>query len=284
MASKGNSQEPAGDQKGWTTYASWLTVKNGTIKKHGVGLSIDNTTGALIKDVYINDLVEDDPDWNRMGTRVTLSQDVLIRDCFIEFLQVMHKEAIVLASSDATVDNIEVKYGSVGVNISGDSGVGNIGSRASVLNSRFVDQISIGGILVQWGRTSRIAGNEFTRSGSGVVTDNHAPGGITDITIEGNVMYDNFYGVQFMGSSDSYVLNNLIRRGHIGVLMDSIMGCPEDTHQPGCYYATDNVISGNHVTGFYRDLYHHPYATGNTWIDNICEYWEGTEIPPCTGP
>ena len=75
-----------------------------------------------------------------------------------------------------------------------------------------------------------------------------------------------------------------MRRGHIGVLMDSIMGGPEDTHQPGCYYATDNVISGNHVTGFYRDLYHHPYATGNTWTDNICEYWEGTEIPPCIAP
>jgi hypothetical protein len=70
----------------------------------------------------------------------------------------------------------------------------------------------------------------------------------------------------------------------MGVLMDSIMGCPPDDHQEGCYYATNNLISGNHVTGAFRDLWHHPYATGNTWLNNTCQYWEGAEIEPCIAP
>jgi parallel beta-helix repeat protein len=261
-----------------------VTIKNGIITDFVVGVDLHQTDLATVQNVKIGNLVQDDPDEFVAGMRITQSQDIMVRNSFVEFLPVVHKEALVLASSDVKVDNIEVKYGSVGVNISGDPGIGNIGSRASVLNSRFVDLNTIGGILVQWARTSRIAGNEFTRCGSGVVTDNHGPGGITDITIEGNIMYDNYLGVQFMGSSDSYVLNNVIRGGHMGVLMDSIMGCPPDDHQEGCYYATNNLISGNHVTGAFRDLWHHPYATGNTWLNNTCQYWEGAEIEPCIAP
>jgi hypothetical protein len=53
---------------------------------------------------------------------------------------------------------------------------------------------------------------------------------------------------------------------------------------PGCIYATGNVVSRNIATGSYQDLYHHELATGNTWTDNICQTKVGAEIPACTLP
>jgi hypothetical protein len=261
-----------------------VTVKNGWIEDFGVGMDISSTDGATVQDIKISNLVEDDPDEFIPGMRITLSEGVLVRDCFVEFLPVVHKEALVLASSEVTIDNVEVAHGSVGVNVSGDIGTGNVGSMATVINSRFVDINTVAGILVQWGRTSRIAENEFTLVEKGVMTDVHGPGGITDITIEDNSIKNGFIGVHFLGGEDSTVTGNLIRINHIGVFMDSQMGCPPDVFQPGCDYATNNVISGNNVTGSYTDLYHHPYATGNTWTDNTCLTKEGAEIPPCIAP
>jgi hypothetical protein len=261
-----------------------VTIKNGSIKDFGVGMDIVYTSGAMVKDMYIRDLVEDDPDWFRMGVRITQSQDVLVRDCYFEFLPVAHKEAIVSATSEITVDNVEVKNASVGVNISGDSGQGNVGTIASVINGRYVG-VTISGVLVQWTNDSRVADNEFDRNEMGVYVDTHTPGGITDLTVENNSIHDGYNGVHFMGNTDSYILNNVIRdNAWRAILIDSIMGCPEDKHEPGCYYASGNVISGNEATGSFLDLWHHPFATGNTWTDNTCQTKEGAEIPPCTGP
>ena len=91
-------------------------------------------------------------------------------------------------------------------------------------------------------------------------------------------------GVIFWGNTDCNILDNIIRdNAAVGIRLTSNQGCPEE-HEPGCFYATRNLISGNTVTGSFTDLYHHERATGNTWTNNICLTTEGTEIPPCIPP
>ena len=260
-----------------------VTIKNGTIESFLSGLDLVRTRVARVKDLIIRNLESEDPDDFVPGLRITRGQDVLVRDCFFEFLPVAHKEAIVLATSEVTIDNIEVKDASVGVNISSDGNQENVGSDASVINSRFCG-VTIAGVLVQWTDDSRVEDNEFDRNEMGVLVDTHTPGGITGLTIEDNSMHDGHIGVHFMGNTDCSILDNVIRDHWRGVFVDSIMGCPEYEHQPGCFYASSNVISGNEVTGNFLDLFHHPYAVGNTWEDNTCQTKEGAEIPACTVP
>jgi formylglycine-generating enzyme required for sulfatase activity len=258
-----------------------VTIKNGTIESFSSGLDIVDSRDVIVEDLTIRNLIEDDPDVFIPGMRINRSQDVLVKDSSFEFLPVAHKEAIILADSEATIDNIDMTGGSVGVNISGDSGQGNYGSNATVINSRFVG-VTIGGVLIQFSKGARIADNEFTNNGVGVMVDSHGQGSISGITVEGNSMNGGGLGVHFMGNPDSIIRNNVIRNGWRGIWVDSNMGCPEDAHQPGCFYATGNLISGNVVTGNIIDLHHHPYATGNTWENNTCETKEGVEIPECT--
>jgi hypothetical protein len=259
-----------------------VTIKNGTIKEHGVGMDIVDTTVATVRDVYIVDLVEDDPDWFRMGTRITRSQDVLIRDCFVEFLPVAHKEAFVSADSEVTIDNVEFKNASVGLNISGNPHISN-GTVATVINNRFFG-ITIGGILAQWNDNSLVSDNEFFRCETSVGGDDGATDeGVTGLRIEDNFMNGGFIGVHFEGTRDSSVLNNVVRNHWRGIFLDAGGYCPV-VGDPGCIYATGNVVSGNIATGSYQDLYHHELATGNTWTDNICQTKVGDEIPACTLP
>jgi len=261
-----------------------VTIKNGSIEDFLVGMDIVYTSGATVKDIKIGNLVEDDPDEFLPGLRVTRSQDVVVRDCFFEFLPVAHKEAIVSATSELIVDNFEVKNASVGVNVSSDGNPSGEGTDATVINSRLVG-VTIAGVLVQWTDNSTIVDNEFDRNEVAVSVDTHAPGANTGLTIEDNTIHDGYNGVHFMGNSASSILNNVIRdNGWRGILVDSIMGCPEDDHQTGCYYASGNLISGNDVTGNFLDLWHHPYATGNTWTGNDCQTKQGAEIPSCTPP
>jgi len=258
-----------------------VTIKNGTIKDHGVGVGINYTTGALIKDLYITDLAEDDPDWFRMGTRINQSEDVLIRDCFIEFIKVAHKEANVSANSEIVVDNIEVKNVSVGLNVSGGENPDGVGTDATVINSRFVG-LNITGILVQWTDNTLVSDNEFI-NGDGVGGDGLIPEGITGLVIEDNSMNGGFIGVHFEGTRNSSVLNNVITNYWRGIFLDAGGYCPM-VGDPGCFYATGNIVSGNTATGSFEDLYHHEMSTGNTWTDNTCQTKVGDEIPPCIPP
>ena len=253
-----------------------VTVMNGTIQDFLVGMDIVYSDQATVRDLKISNLVEDDPDEFLPGLRISWSEGVFVRDCFFEFLHVFHKEAIVSDASALTVDNIEVKNASVGVNLSGAGG-----STGLVINSRFVG-VTLGGILIQGTDDARIADNEFARCPINV--DEHIPGGVTGVTIEGNSIYDWGSGIQFRGGSGSTIRNNLIH-GHIshGILMDADMTCPP-TPTPGCFYATGNIVTGNTVTDNRIDLGHHPNALGNTWVDNICETTSGDEIPPCIPP
>jgi len=253
-----------------------VTVKNGTVIDFLVGIDIFEADSVTVKDLRIGNLVENDPNNFLPGLRMTDSQNVLVRDCFFEFLPVFHKEAVVSAASALTVDNIEVKNASVGVNLSGAGG-----STGLVFNSRFVD-VSLGGILIQGTDDAQITDNEFARCP--INADEHVPGGVTGVTIERNFIYNWGSGIQFRGGSGSTIRNNLIH-GHVsfGIFMDADMACPP-TPTPDCFYATGNTVTGNTVTDNRIDLGHHPNALGNTWIDNICETREGNEIPPCIPP
>jgi len=258
-----------------------VTIKNGTITEHGVGMDIVDTAVATVRDIYIKDLVEDDPDWFRMGTRITRSRDVLLRDCFIEFLPVAHKEANVSADSEVVLDNIEVKNSSVGLNVSGNGDPGSNGTDGTVINSRFFG-VSIAGILVQWTDNSLVSDNEFYQCETSIGGDGSTPDAVTGLVIEDNSMNGGFIGVHFEGTRDSDILDNVISDHWRGIFLD-YSGCAA-SGDPGCFYATDNIVSGNTATGSYEDLYHHELVTGNTWINNTCQTKVGDEIPPCIAP
>ena len=253
-----------------------VMVKNGTIRDFLVEMNIYNAKTVTVKDLWMGNLVEGSADEFLPGLRVTLSQDVVVRDCFFEFLRVFHKEAIVSAASEITIDNIEAKNGSIGVNIGGAGG-----TNAVVINSRFIDP-DLGGILVQETGNTRIASNEFRRTC--INTDEHAPGGITGVMIEHNSIVDWGDGIQFKGGSDSTIRYNLIS-GHeaCGIFLTVDKACPPES-TPDCFFATGNLVSGNTVTDNNIDLCHHPDAIGNTWEDNICETTSGDEIPVCIPP
>ncbi len=259
-----------------------VTVKNGTIQDFLVGMGIVYSNLATVKDLKISNMVEDDPEEFLPGLRITQSQNVLVRDSFIEFLPVVHKEAIVAADAEVIIDNVEVKDASVGVNISGNEHISN-GTVATVINSRFV-RVNIGGILVQITDNSRIAENEFDRNEMGIMADCVKSERITGLTIEGNFVHNGHIGVHFMGNTNSNILNNVIRNVWRGIYLDTQMGCPETGFDPGCLYATGNTVSGNEATNNFIDLYHHEYALGNTWTNNTCQTKDGAEIPACTGP
>ena len=176
----------------------------------------------------------------------------------------------------ATVDNIEVNGGGNGLDISGNTE----GTDCEIINSRFFE--TVGGLLVQLTDNLRIADNEFVRSPINV--EEPWPGAITGITLEDNLIEDWYIGVYFLGGSNSTIRNNIVRdHDHRGIFLDSNMDCP-DPPTPDCFYATGNLVTGNTVTGNFTDLFHHPNAVGNTWENNICDTWEGAEIPGCIAP
>jgi nitrous oxidase accessory protein NosD len=205
-----------------------------------------------------------------------------VRDSFFEFNPQHHKSGMHLAETEFIVDNIEFKNGGVGVDISGECDTVPKGSRGSVINSRFSGARGAG-VLVQCTENARVADNLFSGNEVGVGVDTHAPGQTTGLIIEDNTIENGFRGVHFWGTDGSSILNNVIRATAIGIHLDENMACP-DMPAEDCYHATNNVISGNEVTGNSLDLSHHPKALGNTWVDNICETWQGAEIPGCIAP
>ena len=263
-----------------------ITIKNGTIESYSVGVDVYESSVVTVRDLKISNLESVDPNVFISAVRMTRIQEILVRDSFFQFLPVAHKNGILAADSKATIDNIEMSAGGVGVDISGSCDVTPRGSNTTVTNSRFVD-VTIAGVLAQCTEISRVAFNEFDHNEMGVLVDNvndQSPGNISGLVIEENSIHDGYLGVHFMGNFNCSILNNVMHDGWRGIYLDSKMGCPPDEHQEGCFYATGNLISGNHVTDYFIDLSHHPYATGNTWTDNICETSEGTEIPACIPP
>lgn len=259
-----------------------ITVQNGIIQDFLVGMDVRFSNVATVQDLMISNMVEDDPEEFLPGLRITRSQNVLVIDCFIEFLPVVHKEAIVAADAKVIIDNVEVKDASVGVNIAGNEGISN-GTVGTVINSRFV-RVNIGGILVHTSDSLRIADNEFDNNEVGVYCDAETKGGVTGLTIEDNSIHDGFIGVQFLGTDDSSILGNVIRDNWRGITLESNMGCLHEPLTPPCFYSTGNLVSANVAIDNILDLHHRDLATGNTWTNNTCQTKEGAEIPPCIPP
>lgn len=260
-----------------------VTIMNGSIQDFLVGMDVVFSSVATVKDLKISNLVEDDPEEFLPGLRITQSQNVALRDSFFEFLPVAHKEAVVVANSDVTIDNIEVKDASVGVNYGGGCNQELPRSSGSVINSRFVG-VTIGGVLVQCTSDAWIADNEFDRNEVGVSAYGPDSGAITGVTVEGNSIHDGYNGVFFMGINGSSILDNVILDNvWRGISLESNMDCLYETG-PECFYSTGNTVTDNVATGNFLDLHHRVNATGNTWADNTCQTKEGAEIPACTAP
>jgi len=259
-----------------------VTVKNGTIEEYLIGVDSWRVRRARFENLTVRNLISWNPDDFVSALRFTLSLDVVVRDSFFEFNPQYHKSGMHLAETEFTVDNIEFKNGGVGVDISGECDTVPKGSRGSVINSRF-SGARFSGVLVQCTEYARVADNLFSGNEVGVTVDTHAPGTTTGVVVEENTITGGFRGVVFGGTDGSSILNNVIYGTAFGIHLDENAQCP-DVPTPDCFYATDNLISGNEVTGNGLDLSHHPNALGNTWVDNICETWEGAEIPGCIAP
>jgi hypothetical protein len=254
-----------------------VTIQNGVIRDYLVGVDFFFSSTMVVRNLMVQNLVNADDQDTLSGVRTMSSEDVLVRDCFFHFLPLNHRNAVNLADSVATVDNIEVNGGGIGLDISGNTD----GTDCAIINSRFIGTVH-SGVLVQFTDNLRIADNVFLRSPINV--EEHWPGGITGFTLEDNLIEDWYIGVYFMGGSSSIIRNNIIRDHDFrGIILGSDMDCPEPP-TPDCFYATGNVVTGNTVTGNFIDLAHHPNAVGNTWENNICETWEGAEIPGCIAP
>jgi hypothetical protein len=254
-----------------------VTIKNGTIKNFNTGVQLTETDRATVHDVLVTNLANSDPDDFLNGIRSNDSQDLRVQNCFFHFLPVHHRTIVNLADAKATIDNIEVNGGGVGLDISG----GIDGTDCLIVNSRFIHTVH-SGVQVQTTDNLLIADNEFVRSPINI--DEHWSGGITGVTIENNLIEEWGIGIFFQGGSLSMIQNNIVRdQDAWGIFLGPNMECPEPP-TPACYYATGNFVTDNTVIGNPVDLGHHPNATGNTWTGNVCETTDGAEIPPCIPP
>ena len=252
-----------------------LTIKNGNIDGWGIGVDVGGSRDVTLTELTIREMETDDPDEFITGVTTFRCQELVVRDCVIEFVPVYHKEGILLYSTYFMIDAIEYRGGAVGVNVSNSSG--------TVMNSRF-SGATISGVLVAATDDTIVVDNEFINNEVGVdaYSLSSTSGKITGLVVEDNLIDPAFQGIHFWGATDSTVRNNVIHNAWRGISLDRNLFCPE-VPTPECYFATRNVISGNEVTGNTVGLYHHPNATGNTWENNTCETKEGAEIPACTG-
>jgi parallel beta-helix repeat protein len=254
-----------------------VTIKNGTIKNFNTGVQLTETDGATVHDLLVTNLANSNPNDFLNGIRTSNNRGLRTRDCFFHFLPVHHRTIVNLANSTATIDNIEVRGGGVGVNIFGDDERTN----CMLTNSRFTNTVH-SGVLVFYSDSVIIADNEFTRSPINV--EEYVLGNITGVTIEDNLIEAWETGIYFWAGSNSTIQNNIVRDNFSrGIYLGADADCPEPP-TPACIFATGNVVTGNTVTGNPVDLSHHPNATGNTWTDNICVTTDGADIPPCIPP
>ena len=252
-----------------------ITIRNGTIENFGIAIAMSHSNNTTIENMTIKNLVSDDPIEFFNGIVVGESEDVVIRDSHFEFLPVMHKEEIIMANCDVTVENCEFKGGSVGVNLAGEGP-----SNGLVINNRF---IGVGaGILFQYSTAGQIKNNIFFENGVGIMADAEYYGDVKGVTIEGNDMQDGGTGILFYGTIESNITNNIIKNNiDRGITLIQNMNCLGDVSSEDCFFSTGNVITDNDVIGNFIDLYHHELCTGNTWERNTCGTTQGAEIPEC---
>lgn len=254
-----------------------ITIRNGIVD-HGFawGIGIDHSDSVTIEDMVIRDLQFADGDTFVMGVATGESHGVIVRDCQFEYLDVHHKESVVFGNNSTfTVDNIEVKGGSVGVNISGMD----ISSTGTVTNSRFyVGRLC--GVLVHQTTDAVIKNNLFEGCG-GVYVDPYLPGLISGLVIEQNLIKDGTEsaGVHLRGGTFTTIRSNEILNNYQGIILDKSIECYHYGYEDeNCFFSTDNLIENNIVLGNYIDLEHHDSCSGNRWINNTYETAIGMEI------
>ena len=255
-----------------------VTIRNGTIDKDfSWAIGLYNADSVTIENMVIRNMEFASPDTFIMGIIASNCHDVVVQDCQFEYLNVHHKEAIVMGGNvEFTVDSIEVNGGSVGVHFGGYE----LPSNGTVTNSRFVAS-KIAGVLVNYTTNCQVANNIF-ENGNGVSVEPPVINReITGVTIEENDFLngENAVGVQLRGAINVNVLNNNIRNNGTGISLIPSEGCNEGSENgPNCYYSTNNIIKDNVVLGNDLDLYHHEKCIGNTWEGNTYETALGFEI------
>ncbi len=261
-----------------------ITIRNGTFEGFLGAITLSNTDSATIENLTVRNLDISDPDNFIVGIGVGWSKGVVIRNTKLQFLPVVHKEAIVTNHSDITVSNIEVQGGSVGINFGGPPGGDPELNRVNgtVMNNKFID-VTIAGVLIQRTTSALITGNEFIRNDVGVSAYIHGyyPSGVTGVNVDGNTFRDCHNGIHFWGIRESSITNNMVKNSGGGIQLRPHMFNDPINSPDSCFYATENVVADNIALGNLLDLYHHEKAVGNTWIDNLFWTKEGDEIPDC---
>jgi parallel beta-helix repeat protein len=253
-----------------------ITIKNGTFEGFGIAVVLARSNNITIENVTMKNLDIDDPTIHITGITAGGCQNLVVRDCYFEFLNTAHKEGVILGNCEAIVDNIEQHWGSVGVNYGGS--IEFEPTQATVKNCRFFDS-SIAGVLVQRTDSAYIVQNVFKNSS--IVSDPGVRDFISGLLIEDNDIQDRFEatGIELAGAGDAVIANNRVSNCNIGISLQHSRGCAGDTvENEQCFYSTGNLIRDNIVLGNGIDLSHCDECTGNTWENNTFVSSHGSEI------
>jgi formylglycine-generating enzyme required for sulfatase activity len=278
----------SGDPNNGIAFAVWwvdgVTIRNGTIEDFLWGIDVLGGRDFVFEDLTYRNLKSDHWKDNVRGIQTFRTNNLIVRNSVFELFPQTHKQAVLLyGDKDFLIDSIETYSGAGGVRLSCIPGALYEGNSGTVTNSYF-EGGTIEGVAVHCSQNARIADNVFVDNATHMAVDPPQPDLVTGLIVEGNLITEGFVGVHLWGSTDVTVRYNEIHDTWDGIFLGRNILCP-DPPTSDCFYATGNTISENVVTdNAVRDLYHEPNATGNTWVDNVCEMWEGDEIPGCIAP
>jgi formylglycine-generating enzyme required for sulfatase activity len=278
----------SGDPNNGIAFAVWsvegVTIRNGTIEDFLWGIDVLGGRDFVIEDLTYRNLKSDHWKDNVRGIQTFRTNNLILRNSVFELFPQTHKQAVLLyGDKDFLIDSIETYSGAGGVRLSCIPNLLYEGNSGTVTNSYF-EGGTIEGVAVHCSQNARIADNVFVDNATHMAVDPPQPDLVTGLIVEGNLITEGFVGVHLWGSTDVTVRNNEIHDTWDGIFLGRNILCP-DPPTSDCFHATGNTISENVVTdNAARDLYHEPNATGNTWVDNVCEKWEGDEIPGCIAP
>jgi len=253
-----------------------ITIKNGTFLGFGIAVLPIRSDNTIIENLTIKNLDIEDPDIPCGGIVAGSCQNLLIRDCYFEYLDTHHKEGVIISNSNAIVENIEQHYGSVGVNYGGS--IEFEPTKATVRNCKFFDS-KISGILVQLTDSAHIINNAF--SNSAIFVDPAQKPFVSGLVIEDNDIKDciETSGVNLVGANGVLIVNNRVSNCDVGISLTPSRGCAGDSvGGEKCFYASGNIIRDNIVLGNNIDLYHCDECLGNTWEGNTYETAHGIEV------
>lgn len=263
-------------------YVDGVTIRNGSIEEFKWGADVLGGDDITFEDLSITNLESDDPADDIVGIQTFRTENLVVRNTAFEFYPVTHKGGLALYGTSFTIDSIDSIGGADAVALSCIPCCPEEGNSGTISNSR-LEGATIGSILVYCTSDTTITGNEFIDNEIDIAAQSIVEGSASGMHISDNTMTGGFRGILFWAGTHSTIRDNSIHGMYSGVFLDADMWCPTPP-DASCYYSTGNLVTGNEVTGNSIDLIHHPNALGNTWTDNICEVWEGSEIPGCIAP